>query len=62
MVRITKSERKAILTRYPDAWIFCTRHHAFLAGYDTAPPSRYLDKLRGGQPTTSVHQTGRGKR
>ncbi len=47
MIRITDSEQKAILKKYPDSWIVSTRHHAFLAGYDTSYAMNYLRTLRG---------------
>ena len=50
MILITDSERKALLERYPKALIVSTKHHAFLAGYDTAPHAQYLQRLRNVTP------------
>lgn len=47
MIRITASEQKAILKKYPDAWIKATRNHAYLAGYETSYAMNYLRELRG---------------
>ena len=46
MVRITDSERKAILKRYPDAWLKGTKHHTYLAGYESSYAMTYLQRLR----------------
>lgn len=47
MVRISDSERKAILKKYPDAWIVGTKHHTMLSGYETSYAMNYLRALRG---------------
>ena len=47
MVRITDSERKAILKKYPDAWLVGTKYHTMLSGYETSYAMNYLRELRG---------------
>lgn len=47
MIRISDSERKAILARYPDAWITATKHHSMLSGYADSRAMVYLRSLRG---------------
>lgn len=47
MERLSDSEQKAILKRYPDAWIKATKNHAYLAGYETSFAFRFLRELRG---------------
>lgn len=50
MIRITDSERKAILKKYPDAWLKSTKHHVYLTGYETSYAINYLKELRRGKP------------
>lgn len=50
MVRITDSERKAILKRYPDAWLKGTKHHTYLAGRGDSLAYQLLRELRRGKP------------
>ena len=50
MVRISESERKTILARYPDAWTVGTKHHTYLTGYETSYAMNYLRELRGRKP------------
>lgn len=47
MIKISDSERKAILKKYPDAWIVSTKHHAMLTGYADSRAMVYLRSLRG---------------
>ena len=47
MERLSDSEQKAILKRYPDAWIKATKNHAYLAGYESSYAMNYLRALRG---------------
>ena len=64
MVRITDSDRKAILKKYPDAWIISTKHHAFLTGYEDSFAFRLLLHLRGEdqQKPTPARKDGRQPR
>lgn len=48
MERITNSERKAILKKYPDAWLKSTKHHAYLTGYEDSYIFNFLRSLRAG--------------
>ena len=50
MERLSDSEQKAILKRYPDAWIKATKNHAYLAGYETSFAFQLLRELRNGKP------------
>ena len=65
MIIISDAERKAILKKYPNAWIVRTRHHAMLSGYDTSYAMNYLRELRGEKPiqkTKSNRKDGRQPR
>lgn len=47
MIRITDSERKAILKKYPDAWLTGTKHHTMLSGHEDTFTFRLVRSLRG---------------
>lgn len=46
MERITDSERKAILKKYPDAWLKGTKHHVYLSGYEDSYIFDFLRSIR----------------
>lgn len=47
MERITDSERKAILKKFPEAWIMGTKHHSYLEGYEDSYIFGFLRSIRG---------------
>lgn len=46
MKEISKTEKKEILARFPDAEIVRTRHRAYLVGSNLSEPGKFLRCLR----------------
>jgi hypothetical protein len=62
MIRISESERKAILKKYPDAWLKSTKHHTYLTGYESSFTVNYLKELRRGKPQQKPKPAHKGSR
>lgn len=50
MIKISKSETKALLKLYPNSKVIIARHHNYLGGYETDKPYGYIMEQRGFKP------------